>query len=163
MSIPEPPREPRWRPCLARRWVVGLVGFILIDLALILWASLAITDVALFRTDIVVGALLGPGLVLMGFWFRGVLRLRVMLREGTLTSGETIEIKKMLGLNPPHLKLRYRLRDDGGHHHETTQYVRAGSALGKRLLERPATLPVIHDRHEPGFSRAVGADDFVTA
>ena len=110
-----------------------------------------------------VGALLGPGLVLMGFWLRGVLRLRVMLREGTLTQGETIQIKKVPGLNPPHLKLRYRLRDDAGHHHETTQFVRAGSALGQRLLEQPESLPVIHDHHEPGFSRAVVAEDFVTA
>ena len=162
-SIPEPPREPCWRPCLARRWVAGLVGFILVDLALTLWAAQAITKVAPLPTDIVVGALLGPGLVLMGFWLRGVLRLRVMLREGALTQGETLQIKKVPGLNPPHLKLRYRLRDDAGHHHETTQFVRAGSALGQRLLEQPESLPVIHDHHEPGFSRAVVAEDFVTA
>lgn len=161
MTIPEPPREPRWLPCLARRFMVGLMGFLLVESALALWAALAITGAAFVSTDLIVGALLGPGLVLLGFWLRGVLRLRVLLREGTLTKAETLEVKPVLGLNPSHLRLRYRLRDDSGQPHESSQFVRAGSALGRRLLLRPVTLPVIHDRHEPRFSRAVSAEDFV--
>ena len=162
-SIPEPPREPRWRPCMARRWVIGLIGFIWIDLAICLCVARALTGSGP-PTEFVVGAVLGPGLVLLGFWFRGVLRLRVMLREGTLVEAETIEAKRILGLNPPHLRLRYRLRDDAGHPHQNTQFVRVRSALGRHLLEQqPATVWVIHDRHDPDFSRAVGPDDFLIA
>jgi hypothetical protein len=153
MSIPEPPREPRWLPCLARRWVIGFLGCLLIALALCLWMALP--------TDLVVGTMLGPGLVLLGFWFRSVLRLRVMLREGSLVQAEILEARRVLGLNPPHLRLRYRLRGDAGHVHEHTQFVRVGSTLGKRLLDQPATVAVIHDRNDQAFSRAVDAEDFV--
>lgn len=160
MTIPEPPREPRWPPCLARRWVCGLIGFILVDLGFGLWVALEITQTAFFSRNLVFGAMVGPGLVLLGIWLRGILRLRVLLREGTLTDAEVLEVKPTLGLNPPHLRLRYRLRDETGQYHETTQYVRTGSILGRRLLERPTTLPVIRDPHEPGFSRAVDPGDF---
>lgn len=160
-SIPEPPREPRWRPCLARRWVVGLIGFLLIDMAICLWAAVTLTGAGPFPTKVVVGTMLGPGLVLFGFWYRGVLRLRVMLREGAPVEAETLEAKKVPGLNPPHLRLRYRLRDDAGHPHERTQFVRVGSTLGQHLLAQPATVLVIRDQHDPACSRAVGPDDFV--
>jgi len=162
MTIPAAPREPRWLPCLARRWLVGLAGFLLVDVALALWFALTYTSSVAVSEDLVVGALLGPGLLLLGFWFRGALRLRVLLREGTLTNVESFQIRPVLGLNPAHLRLRYRLRDAAGQSHDSSQFVRAGSPLGRLLLEKPAALHVIHDPWEPGFSRAVAPGDFLS-
>jgi hypothetical protein len=160
-GIPEPPREPRWRTCLARRWGLALIGVILLDTGLTLWVMLSTTGLAPLSLQIVIGAVLGPGVVLLGLWLRGVLKLRVMLREGSLAQAKILQAKRVTGINPPHVKLRYRLPDDLGVHHEATQFVRAASVLGKFLLQQPASVLVVHDPHEPELSRAVCAADFL--
>jgi hypothetical protein len=165
-SIPEPPREPRWRTCLGRRWVLGLVGGILVVDGLVMAAVFQAVEVgtelsALPLPVLMLSLLVAPGLVLLGWWYRAVLRLRILLREGSLSAGKVLTSDRIPGVNPPYLRVRYSFRDDAGSTKTRTQRVRARSELGQRILGGAQQLSVIYDPYEPKLFWIVIPEDFL--
>lgn len=106
--------------------------------------------------------LLVPGGLGFLFWLRGVMRMRVALREGTLVTAQVIENKLRKHLNPSQVRLSYRFRD--AHEVETIHghWVRASSEFGKWLTaEQPRHVEVIYDPDRPTVSRAIAPGDFL--
>jgi hypothetical protein len=105
--------------------------------------------------------LLIPGGLALVFWVRGVLRIRVMLRDGTAVAAQVIENRLSKYVNPRQVRLRYRFQDDRGGEYIRSHWVRAGSEFGKWLTtEQPRFVDVLYDPVSPTLSRAVFHGDF---
>ncbi|MDP6929432.1 MAG: hypothetical protein QF412_07000 [Planctomycetota bacterium] len=111
--------------------------------------------------DLLLGLLLLPGLVLLGIWFRGALRLKLLLTEGSLAKADVTSAKLLHHVNPNQVSLRYRFTDRHGTQTEGGHWLLAFSALGKRLQAGQSTVTVIHDDARPDYNRAVGPEHFV--
>jgi len=165
-SMPEPPREPRWRTCLGRRWVLGLVGGILVVDGLVMAVVFQAVDIGaelnkLPLPVLMLSLMVAPGLVLLGCWYRAVLRLRILLREGALSAGKVLTSDRIPGVNPPYLRVRYSFQGDAGSTQNRTQRVRAHSELGRRIDGGERQVRVIYDPYEPKLSWIVIPEDFL--
>jgi Protein of unknown function (DUF3592) len=104
------------------------------------------------------------GIVGLHLWLRAVLRLRIALREGRLTTAQIIEARLLRHVNPRPVSVQYRFQDNLGMEHIASHWVGAKSELGRRLLEEgPREFPVIHDEGNPDTNRLVHAEDFLTS
>ena len=110
----------------------------------------------------IVTILLIPAVLCLHLWLRAVLRLRIALREGRLTTAQIIESVPTRLINPAQVVVRYRFDDQDGGEHLASHRVRASSRLGHRLREeQPREHSVIHDERDPAVNRLVTADDFL--
>jgi len=109
-----------------------------------------------------------PGaLVLLG-WLAGVFQLRQVLVHGDVAVGTVLDVTPVRFVLPEMLRVAFVFRD----HHAATQrgrhWVRVHSRLGQRLMtQRQAghfeSMPVLHDRRFPQWSRMLVPQDFLPA
>jgi hypothetical protein len=101
------------------------------------------------------------GLALLLVWLRGVLRTRILLREGELGEATVVAARRVRGLNPPTLRADYELQVPGGTL-AGRQFVRAASPLGA-LVCSAGRVPAVHDEDDPARHRLVHPSDFVAS
>ena len=112
---------------------------------------------------VLVFALVLPGILLFYRWIRHAFRLRIMLREGRLSTAQIIESQLVRWVNPSMVKTHFRFQDQRGTETISIQWILAGSGLGQRLLqENPRENPVIHSEEDAQLCYLVGPADFLT-
>ena len=104
--------------------------------------------------------LLLPGLILLGYWYRTALRLRILLREGRPTGAEVLAIRSPAPPGSSGLYVHYRYHDQHGVAQEASHHLPRNSVLGQELLDGRSEVVVIHDHARTGYSRITAAADF---
>lgn len=156
--LPGPPREARWARCLYSRWMFGVSGLT----ALVLSGSCYMVERAEGSDPLLhllMRVLLILGVSLLYIWLRSGLRVRLLLRDGEASPGEVVAARRVVGVNPNPLSLRYRFESKTDGMVEHRHWLPLGSPLAQQLLagEQP-DLVVLHD--VDGRSRVVQASDF---
>ena len=101
-----------------------------------------------------------PTVALFLMWLRGVVRCRLVLREGTRAVAKITECRRLRGVNPPQLKVRYEFEDAARQLQTGSHWVGARSRLGKALDAGELRADVVYDENDPLHSRLVTARDF---
>lgn len=99
------------------------------------------------------------GIALLLVWLRGVLKLRMLLRDGAVAQARILQARPDPWVNPPQLRVDYELRVPGGAV-AARQYVRRTSPLGHALASGVTSSAAIFDDDDPTQSRLVHASDF---
>jgi hypothetical protein len=102
-----------------------------------------------------------PGATCLLLWAGGVLRLRQVLGNGDVAVAELQSLRRLPWLLPTMLAVEFEFRDRSAARCRGRHWVRAHSALGRRLAAGPAHAAVVHDRVRPRRCRLVLADDFL--
>ncbi len=101
-----------------------------------------------------------PGLVLIGLWFRGAWRLRLILRHGRQTSAEILEFQRVGGVNPPPIRVDFQFQDGEGKTQQSRHWVGLRSELGQAIANGQRQCLLVHDEVEPEWCRLVQPEDF---
>ncbi len=106
-----------------------------------------------------------PGVISFAVWFGWVLLTRRTLVHGDVALAELDEVTELRYVIPRMLRVRYGFRDHHAVRRHGWHWVRARSALGMKLLQKPTprVAPVVHSRNRPWDSRLASAEDFVPA
>ena len=107
-----------------------------------------------------VGAAVLPGLLLIGLWLRGVLRLRLLLSQADAAPAELVFQQRLVCSVPSRILVSYRFRDDGGVEREARQTVRAASPEGRCLWEGGRGLIAMFDPGDSSQSHLVSERRF---
>jgi hypothetical protein len=108
--------------------------------------------------SLLIGLVALPGFVLLAVWWRGVLRLRALLRSGRATLA-TVSSPGAGAGSAGRVELEFT--DGRGAPHRVGQWVRAASPLGRALAAGAREVVVVHDEVEPARARAVTPQDFL--
>jgi hypothetical protein len=125
-------------------------------------------DVVWLRPETWLGAVVVPGALLLLGWLAGVFQLRHVLVHGDASIATLVEVRRVRGVLPEMLRVRYEFRDHHAVPRRGCHWVRVHSELGERL-ERQQTsgwfepMPVLHDRRLPQWSRILLPADFLPA
>ncbi len=115
-------------------------------------------------TDLLLGCLCLPGIVLLLIWLRATSRLRLLLREGRGTIATIRECRYVPAVNPPQLRVDYEFRDDTRRERHGVHWVGERSELGRTLRKADGTTArtaqLIYASETPDRSRLVCASDF---
>ena len=107
--------------------------------------------------------LLLAGLICSTLWLRSAIRLRLALRDGPYVEAQVVEARPVRFLNARQVAIQYRFHDNEGREVIQAHWLPHRCELAQRLLaEQPRTIPVVYDPANPGLSRAVSAEDFLT-
>ena len=107
-----------------------------------------------------VGYLWLPLLVILAWWFRGVLRLRYVLGNGPQAVAEILQTRNLWYINPSHLSVRYRFEDRYGEKRAGHHWVRRSSAKGVLLHAGATQMDLVYDEMRVTYSRLVVPSDF---
>ena len=99
-------------------------------------------------------------LFLFLWWFRGVLRLRVLLRDGQTTVATIQKTRPTVLVNPPQMLVRYTFTDRHGLEQTGGHWLGANSPLAKGLLAGQRTATVIYDDALPRNNRLASPEQF---
>jgi hypothetical protein len=101
-----------------------------------------------------------PGIAAALLWICGVLRIRRVLVYGDIAVAEILEVRRLRMVTPGMISARFRFRDHRARLRDGWHWVHERSALGRRLLERPTHLAVVHSRRQPAWHRLVVPEYF---
>jgi hypothetical protein len=106
--------------------------------------------------SLLIGLVALPGLVLLALWWRGVLRLRALLRSGRATLARVASpVSGAAG------RVELEFSDGRGAPHRVGHLVRPSSPLGRALAAGASQVVIVHDELEPARARAVVPQDFL--
>jgi len=102
----------------------------------------------------------GIPVLLLAWWFRGVLRLRGLLRDGVAAAGEVLSAEQTTMVNPPQINLRYAFVDGQGTRQTGSQWIGIKSEFGKELRAGRSEITVLYDPLDGRHHRVATAADF---
>lgn len=109
---------------------------------------------------VLVGSILLPGIACLLLWLRGILRLRVTLRQGRAATARIVEARALRWVNPPQLRVTYEFDLGAGVRAQGRHCVGCRTPLGRAIDGGLDRVPVVFDDACPESSRLVTAADF---
>ena len=93
-------------------------------------------------------------------WLRGVMRARILLRDGRATTAAIVARRFTRFVNPPQIKVAYEFEDAAGRTQAGAHWVFRRSALGRAIEDGTVETLAIVDDGATARSRLVTAEDF---